>query len=388
MENRAIVIYGCGNEGKNFYWKYRNRLNILFAIDQNSRENSHFYDLPKHKLREVRHIEKYYIVVTVGEGYWINVKEQLEQIGLKCGINFIWSKWFECKKRAILYGNCHMVHLMKYLRSNIEFQREYDTFLYGINYFSDDRIETFKDDVSHCDLFITQDIREGNKFNTPSAEHLISLMQEDSVALRIPNIHGVNLFYPQMDLERLGEQDFIEDIAFDVMGRGDEIIEKGFKEGKTEEEMEAYIQNGDVFLHTDIRRKFDTEMKKLKKREEKCDISISDYIEENYKKMQLFYEPAHPTNIIFLEKANRILKLLGFDAIAEKDVQLGLLDGCDRREAFIYPCVREALGLKYEQKYIRKNMKGGFRNTALTLKEYIEDYYKVLGMGKRKKSYF
>lgn len=387
MENRPIVIYGCGNEGKRFYWKYRNRLNILFAIDQNSKENSHFYDLPKHKLKEVRHIEKYYIVVTVGEEYWINVKEQLEQIGLNCGSNFIWHKWFESKKRAVLYGNCHMVHLMKYLRSNIEFQREYDIFLYRINYFTDDRIETFKDDVSHCDLFITQDIREGNKFNMPSADDLISLMQEGSISLRIPNLYSVNLFYPQIDLERLGEQDFIEDIAFYIMGRGDEIIESGFKEGKTVEEMEVYIQDVDVFPYIDIRKKFDTEMKKLKKREEKCDISISDFIEENYKEIQLFYEPTHPTNIVFWEKANRILKLLGFDAISEKDAQLGFLDGCDQSEAFIYPCVREALGLQYEQRYIRKNRKGGFRNSALTLKEYIEDYYKVLGMRKRKKRY-
>ena len=80
-----------------------------------------------------------------------------------------------------------------------------------------------------------------------------------------------------------------------------------------------------------------------------------------------------------------MLELIGYNAVTEDEIQMSLLDGCDQEEAFIYPCVRETLGLEYEQNYIRKNKGVGFRNSALTLREYIEDYYKVLRIGMKRK---
>jgi hypothetical protein len=384
MRNKPVVLYGCGYEGKKFYWKYREELDIRFAVDQNAREKEYFYVIPKRRIDEIEDIENYFVIVTTGSENWISIKAVLENKGLKCDMDFTWSRWFKKKRIAVLYGNCHMEVLGKYFHSNIDFQREYEVYLYIL--YKDINIEILKGDIEHCDLFVTQDVRKENKHHRPSADSLISITRSGCRSIRIPNLHGMNLFYPQMDLRRLGEQDsVIEDVAYYVIGRGDEIIESGFRNGKTVDEMEDEISNTQIFSEALIKGVFETGLQKLKKRELDCDILISDFIERNYKKVQLFYEPVHPTNVLILEKANRVLELIGYNAVTEDEIQMSLLDGCDQEEAFIYPCVRETLGLEYEQNYIRKNKGVGFRNSALTLREYIEDYYKVLRIGMKRK---
>lgn len=51
----------------------------------------------------------------------------------------------------------------------------------------------------------------------------------------------------------------------------------------------------------------------LKSKEKTCDIKISDFILENYKKQQLFYTPNHPAPIILKIMAKQILKKLNIN---------------------------------------------------------------------------
>ena len=147
-------------------------------------------------------------------------------------------------------------------------------------------------------------------------------------------------------------------------------------------EIKDEIENGDAVTEEFIKESFDLELKKLKAREKHCDIKISDFIEENYKKTLLFYEPYHPTSKILFEKGRRILEILKIDIDESCEVS-DLLDGA---EVFVYGCVKRALGLEYTQKYIRKNnIRNTYRytlcNTSLTLEEYIEEYI-IWNLGK------
>lgn len=76
------------------------------------------------------------------------------------------------------------------------------------------------------------------------------------------------------------------------------------------DEIADAINNTDMYKKEDIIKNFEHEMKKLKEREKNCDIKISDYIEENYRWKQLFYDPNHPTNDVIKEKAIRVLDIL------------------------------------------------------------------------------
>ncbi|MEY3329627.1 MAG: hypothetical protein RLZZ115_2510 [Cyanobacteriota bacterium] len=53
------------------------------------------------------------------------------------------------------------------------------------------------------------------------------------------------------------------------------------------------------------------------------DIIISDFIEENWTKIKLFHSMNHPTNLVLLEVADRILTNLGLPKLntAERNSQ-------------------------------------------------------------------
>lgn len=117
----------------------------------------------------------------------------------------------------------------------------------------------------------------------------------------------------------------------------------------------------------------------LKRREEKADIKISDYIIENYKKRQLFYSKNHPTNDVLIEYTERILQCLGYDTEEKMSgtdffVKAGTLKGHDLP---LYPAVIKALGISdyedrcYPNRYFNSDV-------SLSIEEWIRAYICLL----------
>ena len=48
----------------------------------------------------------------------------------------------------------------------------------------------------------------------------------------------------------------------------------------------------------------------LKEKEKKCNIIVSDFIEENIKHIELFLNQGHPTTPLFVHCANQIIDIL------------------------------------------------------------------------------
>ena len=106
-------------------------------------------------------------------------------------------------------------------------------------------------------------------------------------------------------------------------------------------------------------------------REGLCDISISDYICENYQSIQTFYEPHHPSIDVISEMGRRILNILKM----ENQVRVPLTIANDGGEIPVYGCVRRALKMKYENLYIRNySHQYTLHGRALSISEYVEEY--------------
>ena len=97
---------------------------------------------------------------------------------------------------------------------------------------------------------------------------------------------------------------------------------------------------------------------------------ISDYIEKSYQQKQLFYEPFHPTEDVIAEKGRRVLKQLGIS----QDEEMPMSRSMGAMEMPVYGCVKEALGLQYEQKILRRACSATLNNRPESLEEYIENY--------------
>ena len=112
-------------------------------------------------------------------------------------------------------------------------------------------------------------------------------------------------------------------------------------------------------------------MEKIEEREEKCDVRISDYILAHYKEQQMYYDPYHPTREVLHEIGRRIVSKLGYTG----EYVGNRYAANDGGELFIYGCVRRALGLEFEQSYIKRyDHSSTLHGRAINLREYIEEY--------------
>lgn len=82
--------------------------------------------------------------------------------------------------------------------------------------------------------------------------------------------------------------------------------------------IQSMIENSGIYCTEEIFQNFRRQIEKLRKREEKCDIKISDYIENNYREKQLFYDPNHPTNKVIYEKGRQIMSVLDLNIVKNK----------------------------------------------------------------------
>lgn len=147
------------------------------------------------------------------------------------------------------------------------------------------------------------------------------------------------------------------------------------RNGLEKEEIINIVSKKNFISKNDIDKKVKESFLKLQEHEMNVDIKISDYIENNYRKKQLFYSPNHPVEDLLLEYCNRILTYMGFSQI--KYQQSDLITECitlKGQDIPIYPSVINCLGLKeyetrfYINRYVDSELVGSFH-------EYIELYY-------------
>jgi len=90
-----------------------------------------------------------------------------------------------------------------------------------------------------------------------------------------------------------------------------EPIEKLKIKGYSLDEVLQMYSKG--LIDFDYENRFVKSIEILKKKEELCDVKVSDFIEKNIKKHKLFFTQNHPTTCVFIHCVNQILYILGYD---------------------------------------------------------------------------
>ena len=110
-------------------------------------------------------------------------------------------------------------------------------------------------------------------------------------------------------------------------------------------------------------------MNKIKERENKWDITIYDFIMQNYKRHKLFYDMGHPTNIVLKKIAEDVLERLGI-----KETNIDAQKKLDIHEVPVYPCRKKSLGLEWEDENIRKSDYACRMGENMDLESYVREY--------------
>lgn len=240
------------------------------------------------------------------------------------------------------------------------------------------------DEVKYCDLLIAQHIRKENELCIISTDELLEECLERGIkTVIIPNLFGFRFLFPQIigkwkNVNKLHQLYYLDD---DFIVKGpmqwmiawqDEYIEKMIDEGHTVEEIVNRIEQCEIYDENVIMQNFLSELERLKNRELKTDIVISDFIEDKFREIPLFYDPGHPTNTLLIELAKRILCKLD---IEWEEPCVGLQLDC--MQIFIYPCVIKALKIQYSNEIIRvQDFRGTLWNRPINLCEYVFQYKK------------
>lgn len=257
------------------------------------------------------------------------------------------------RKSVVIYGNCHTAIISQMLECCSEFNEKY--FIIPTKQIQQikDPKNLYEDCYNQCDVFIHQSIRLNNRYGEEYAsQNIIDRLKPGCSVISIPNVYHLPLcFFPQYketpELRRNGITYFIRDSIVDSH------LDKPFRLKKL---VKTDYEDSCLFSREDIKTSFDLFIDKVKKREKDWDIKVSDFILENYKSHQLFYDPNHPTNFFFNFLTTELLKLLQCTEITYLEHQS--FGKClDSMEMPVCKAVVEALQLNWgDSSVIRKSM--------------------------------
>lgn len=370
INERPVIIWGTGINAVQFTYQIKNTLKIAGYIDSNG-DYGQFAGKAVYRLSEISDYKEYYIffagTISVYES---EIRPQLLQLGMKEFEDFMYAKWYQ-KKMVLLHGNCHMNALSEALACSEEFTEKFFIYKHRMiqEYKNGETIDSYI--IGHCDVFIHEDIQTQNPYGYKlSDEYLVPLLKKSCKNITIPNLFGLARgFFPQYDGYNSNDKNKPLRNGIDRNGmfpHCDIVIEQAIAKGMPIDDIIDYSK-GNIFSEEEILKNFNVYMDKIKDRDNAWDIKIFSFIKEYYQEEKLFYDIGHPTEAVIIFIAKEIFALLGLDVADEI-----MCNPMDAHESPIYPCVRDALGLKWDIQYIRKQGKKIVKN--MDLAEYIREY--------------
>lgn len=279
------------------------------------------------------------------------------------------------KMKAALYGNCHMIGFEICLKHSKNFMDKFE--LIKLPYFFESEGMVEKEQLCECDLFIYQEVRDTNKYGVEfCTDRLFGFLPSKCEMVEVPNLYELGYgFFPQNYLQDHAPH-YIN--SHNPAFRGDErgLFVHGDKvlDGMLDMPLRDVISRAhdyDVIKKDIILQMFDKYMKKIMEREKKWDIKIYYYIEQNYKRIQMFNDFGHPTNKVIKEMSRNLLKYIGVEDDLEN---FPMIFELEEYEDPIYPCVRDVLNLSYQKEFLREQSDKKLVD-KMTFNEYICEYY-------------
>lgn len=317
-----------------------------------------------------------FYVVAVRDVFWQEVKGRLMAAGLKEFEDFVfWKMLDRSHKMVMLHGNCHLDVVENYLLSSSEFASKYWIYPYKRVCDMGD-IRRFEKAISLTDVWVYQPIRPENSIcYEVSDEYTHPLLKKDVVKISVPNYyHMGKILFPQTAINNPHNPPLSEGRDGNGMfPRSDKVIDRwvaDHPDGLEFDELVEYCLSDDAIDESEIKENSRFLSEKILEKDRDCDVKVSQYILDNLAKEQMFYDLGHPTNAVLKKIAQGVLSALG----VEDTKEISCTDRLCYHEDPIYPCVMKALGLKWEQRWIRDTEISKKIKSRMDFKEYVREY--------------
>ena len=370
LKDRNIWIFGAGNNGRDFYEKYKTIYHICGFIS-NFEEEKECFGLPVIRTKDIPINKNFFIVICSDSD--VLMSRQLEEMGYKGGRDY----GFECtlpKKLFVAIGTCQIVYTAGMLCRNICFGRQYSPCIYFDNIFepsSDSDNRRMKGYGEFCDVVFYNIAGIGTTWQR-NYESLIHSFYKNAKKLfmsfysfngqLMQAVEGVNPYTLKT----------IKGNAGFFWWKGDKEINHMIEDGWKEEEILKTISKNNYWLQSNIIDNFERELKKVEVWDRFSSFPIKPFIEENYRNELIFIDGIHFSSCLGIYLANEIAKCLQIEKINEEEF-INEMDGEQRSVMPVYPCVKKALGMDMPDRYKFYNVEKNIIE-YLTFDEYVKKY--------------
>ncbi|WP_026526301.1 WcbI family polysaccharide biosynthesis putative acetyltransferase [Butyrivibrio sp. VCD2006] len=377
-ENHKIILWGCGNTAREFYAKYGNSLNIIGFLSNNVKEkvfspdNDIIFEVKRPVPKCKEGLGDLIIICSIAKR---EIEEQLMLLGYEPFVDFIdfqmAAQMLANKEIALFYGVCHLRAIKEALMTSKVFSDSYEAFFVA-NYFTLSAYDVKRLEYlsKNCKLFIYGQSMDARDYRMNQT--LMVNLGKNVTVLAVPVI-AFGTYFSQIKrpfnrMNRFAVK--CEGYDYTPFSYEDSFINQCIDEGLSTTDIIRKVTDENVYDRDKTVELFTQELKRIKFQESTTDISISDYIKDNYQKIRLFRNEAHMENEVVYQYASQILHKIGMPV--SFDIQSDSFFFCSQH--LIYPCAAEALGLEWDvtkEKLSLYTYKGW---RIVSFQEYLMEY--------------
>lgn len=314
IRNKKIILFGAGKKAKEFYNNYGKELKIVFCVSNNLSEKK-FY-IEETAVCDVKPVRGMvinsdeFVIICAADS--ASMQNQLSDMGYDMGKQYLDSELYrilvEDKKIAVFYGVCYMRAIKDCLNYSNSFLSNYNSF-YFLDYvkydFTGQSLLYLL--IESCDLFVY------TSYFSPAAlrkiDGFLLRLKAGCIKISVPVITFTGI-YPRIEgkVNDINPYCVISAKApYSPFSVGDININKLIDAHKTTGEIVSLVSDPNFYSKKFLNDNLTKELHRLSMAEKFSNIKIIDFIEKNYKKMRLFINESHVSNVIIIEISNRLL---------------------------------------------------------------------------------
>lgn len=368
LKRKNIWIFGAGNNGSFFYERYKQAYHICGFVSNYEKEKE-YLGLPVIRPESLLEQDDFYIVICSDAA--VDMAEKLCGLGLRGSHEY----GFEInlpKDFFIGAGTCQIIKVGEFLRKNKSFTDQYYVALYFDNIYdpcSDADNKRLKAYGRFCDA-VLYSITGIGSVEFRNFAPLVDRYYQKAEKFHMPFYYFKGQMTQSTDdvnpyALRPREQGYF-------WFRGDQEVNRMLEDGETPEIVIEKVCGEHYWTDEEILENFRREMKKVEVLDRFSSFSILPFIEENYRKMLVFIDGTHFGYQLCIYLANQIAQRL---CIEQMDVSEMEREGeCPVTSVMpVYPCVKQALGMKVKERYQFYNIKES-ELCYLDFREYMKIY--------------
>lgn len=285
------------------------------------------------------------------------------------------------KKLLVAYGNCQINDYYKCMSRTSDFCDKYDcAYFKYMEYprWKEDRLEFL---LRNCDVLLyikdTFDKRFRNCFE------YVKKYNESCMTIGIP-AYSFRGYFPQSNphIQAKAKYDIISE-AFNTFHREDTYINSLLEKGVSVETIISHLSDYNFIPENEIKKNNELSLLQIKNMDRLSDVSIYDFVVNNYKDIRLFKDPVHFSDVLVFHIVKQLLKKL--KCVCPEDYGEATIHKFT--EMPVYPCVAKTLHLNWFDSAGTTALRIEKEIINITFEEYIENYYEFCKAAKTIKDF-